>query len=687
MSLKKVLEVAVVLSAVDKMTAPIRNAVGASVTAMGKLSAQTAKLSQNSMAFGRDAAGMGLGLAASMALPIKAAMDFETGMTNVRKVVDGLKDEKAFAQFSDQVIALGRELPIAYNDITEMVAASGRMGIAKEDLIAYTREVGKMSMAFDMAAGDVGERMGKISNIFGIAAKDIGMVGDAINSLDDASNSKGAEIMDVLQRVGGTANLLGLSAKNTAALAATMVSLGSTSETASTAINALFAKLATASTGKKEFKAALGGLGFDPMAIQNAMATDAQGTILKVMTALGKVDRNKIIGVSNELFGGEYFDDAAKLASGIDTYVKSIKTIEEIDPATGKLKHLGSMQREYEARMKTSAAQAAIFKNNISEIAITLGTSILPAFNEALNAIKPYIEAFRDWAKQNPETVKTIAKVVAATAALSLGIGAASFVFGGLLKLVSLAAAPFKLISLLMDNKLEIVNMLTKSWRALTSVLGLVGKAFMFLGGVIRSVTLFMMANPIIAAIAAIAAAAYLIYEYWEPIKNFFIDLWEGIKNIFWGFVEWVRDLGQTFYDIGVYLMTSMRDGLKSMALSIGETIYGPVAGAVGDIAKKLGFEEEVNTLADAYNTFKNGAPLELTRPDAARSPASPTPINMNNRPPNISELMFSPSVTVNGNATPEQKAEAEGMMTKWSEDFMRKFKEMTRQQDRKAFQ
>src|SRR5699024_7641208 len=37
---------------------------------------------------------------------------------------------------------------------------------------------------------------------------------------------------------------------------------------------------------------------------------------------------------------------------------------------------------------------------------------------------------------------------------------------------------------------------------------------------------------PVLAAIALIAAAAAAIYIYWEPIKEFFINLWEGIKEV-----------------------------------------------------------------------------------------------------------------------------------------------------------
>jgi hypothetical protein len=48
---------------------------------------------------------------------------------------------------------------------------------------------------------------------------------------------------------------------------------------------------------------------------------------------------------------------------------------------------------------------------------------------------------------------------------------------------------------------------------------------------------------------------------------------------------------------------------------------------------------------------------------------------------------MFSPNITINGNATPEQKKEAEGVVSKMYDDIMRRLKEDNRQQERKAFQ
>jgi TP901 family phage tail tape measure protein len=701
---KKVLEVAVVLSAIDKMTAPIRNAANAAAGAMGKLSAQTQKLSEQSMAFGRGTLAAGAGMAAAFALPIKAAMEFETGMTNVRKVVDGLKDETAFKDFSQQVLQLGREIPLAYSELTDLVAAGGRMGIAKEHLITYAKETAKMATAFDMAAGDIGEKVGKLAVAFEIPITKIGSLGDAINYLDDNSISKGGDIIEVLSRMAGTARQVGMSAEQAAALGSTFLTLGSSAEVAGTASQAMLRELSLATMQPKKFQEALGELGLSAEKLQKQMSIDPQNTLLAVMDKLNKVAPEKQIEITTKLFGKEYGDDAAKLAKGVNEYRRQIGLL-------GKTELKGSMSREFEARMKTSAAQMALFKNNVTELAVTLGNALLPAFNAVLQAVKPYLDAFRDWAARNPELVESIAKVVAIAAALTLGLGALSFVFGGVLKVASLATGGFRLAAVAIGGlskgaiwavgKLRMLTVamainyqtggiLAKGWAAMQVVIGGVGKAFTFLGGVVKTITRIMMANPILAAVAAIAMAVYLIYEYWEPIKQFFIDLWEGIKSIFWGVIEWLKNFGIQFYETGKSWATSLWDGFKSAGDWINPMSYiGLDSKSIDDAfaAQELLNSGDAAGAAKLMNGTGVAKNFGLTVPSAVSS-ALPTPMKAGGKSV-ISDLqlMFSPNITINGTVTPEQEKGLSAQMAKYGDDLAQKFKEMQRQNDRKALQ
>ena len=700
--LKNVLNLSVVLSAVDKMTPIINGAASKAAASMNRLSAQTNRMGDKALAMGQSAGMIGVGLGASLAIPIKAAMEFETGMTNVRKVVEGLGEDAPFKEFSDQVLALGRELPIAYDELTAMVAASGRMGIAKKDLISYTREVGKMALAFEMPAELVGSQMGKISNIYGIATTDIGKLGDAINKLDDTSSAAGKDIIDVLLRVGGTASMLNLSSEKTAALATTMLSLGSTAETSGTAINAFFNKLATASKGNKDFQMSLGTIGLNASDIEKGMITDAQGTIVKVMDAMRKVAPEKKIQVASNLFGGEYFDDAAKLSAGLKTYIDAIQTIEAKDK-NGKLGYIGSMDAEFEKRMKTSAAQMGIFKNNVQELSIKLGTTLLPALNSVMGSMRPYIDAATRWVEQNPQLVSAITTVVASLTALSVGVAGVSFVFGGLFKSVSMVTNVFGLgaSALSTFGRVAVVaygamsnlvasmvasaasgGVVAKVLRILSPLFGVLATAIGFVGGALKAIYVLMLANPIAAIAIAIGAAVFIIYQYWEPISAFFVNLWEGIKTTFWGFVEWIGGINTYMYDAGVNLMTSMWEGLKSMLGKIKDTIAAPFewagswfGGSSPEVATTASAGGGVN-IADTMFTNMGIPPKTPALPTAGSSATTKT----------TNTVMFQPSVVINGTMTPEDQTALNQTMSRWNIDINKALNEREKNQKRKSY-
>ncbi|MGQ0416529.1 phage tail tape measure protein, partial [Bacillus sp. HC-TM] len=52
------------------------------------------------------------------------------------------------------------------------------------------------------------ESLGKIAQLYKIPTRNIEQLGDALNYLDDNAMSKGADIIDVMQRLGGVADRL-----------------------------------------------------------------------------------------------------------------------------------------------------------------------------------------------------------------------------------------------------------------------------------------------------------------------------------------------------------------------------------------------------------------------------------------------------------------------------------------------
>ena len=371
--------------------------------------------------------------------PIQAASAFEDAMLGVAKQMDGARDAQGnltpeFFQMRDAIQAMGREIPMATNELAEMTAAGLRMGVAKNEVLGFVRTSAMMSTAFEMPAGELAEQMGKVAKIYGIPTERIGDLADSINYLDDNAISKGGDIINVLQRIGGTASMLGMSAKDAAALGSTFLTLGASAEVAATASNAVMRELSTAALQGDKFTKALGeeglNLGLTPEELQKAMAIDATGTIMMVLRSLSNLPKEKRLTIATLMFGKEYGDDVAKLAGGYDEYNKQIWLANSAEAK-------GSMAREAAARDNTASAQWQLLKNNMKEAMVTIGDQLMPAAQNFMKSMRDALGDLTEFAKNNGAflqnlfqvATKVVSGFVAAKVAM-LGLGAVTYVMG-----------------------------------------------------------------------------------------------------------------------------------------------------------------------------------------------------------------------------------------------------------------
>jgi TP901 family phage tail tape measure protein len=452
--------------------------------------------------------------AAVFALPIKAAVNFETAMLGVAKQVQGARDDAGnltpiYFDMARQIQSMAREVPIAANELADMAAAGARMGVAREELMGFVRTSAMMADAFELPAGQLADDMGKIAGLFGIPIPKIGELADAINYLDDNAISKGGDIIDVMRRIGGMASTLRMPATEAAALGSTFLTLGSSAEVAGTASNAVMRILGAATAQSKRVRKGFESIGLKPEDVQAGMAKNATATIMMVLDKLNSLSDEERMVATTRIFGAEYGDDLAKLAGGVEEYRRQLAL------ANGEAAK-GSMSREFEARLKTTGAQWQIMKNRLTEMGVAIGSALLPALNDLLKTVGPVVSKFADWARENPGTMKAIVGTAAALTSLrvaSLAVGYAwTFVRGGWLQASALFAR--------VQGALALAS--TKA-----SVFGHIAR--FALGGIAT------LSGPVIAVVAAVAAvfgaAALVVRKYWEPISAFFVGFFQGMRE------------------------------------------------------------------------------------------------------------------------------------------------------------
>lgn len=201
-------------------------------------------------------------LAAPLIAATKAAVDFESAMADVRKVVD-FDTPQQFAQMNEDVLKLSTNLPMAADDIAKIVAAGGQAGIVRQDLMQFAEDAVKMGVAFDVTAEQAGDMMAKWRSAFKLNQQDVVALADKINYLGNTTAASAPLISDVVTRIGPLGEIGGVASGEIAALGASMVATGVQSDVAATGIKNLILGMTAGEGATKSQAAAFQQLGFD----------------------------------------------------------------------------------------------------------------------------------------------------------------------------------------------------------------------------------------------------------------------------------------------------------------------------------------------------------------------------------------------------------------------------------------
>lgn len=611
------------------------------------------------MSGGMKTAAVGAATLAPVAAAVKSYSSLEDAMKGVAKQVNGLRDDSGnrtpqYEEMQRAIMDASEKLPMANGavDYAALVEGGARMGVAnsddpwekqKADLLAFASMAAKASVAFELPADQLSESLGKIAGLYKIPTQNIEQLGDAINYLDDNAKSKGSDIIDVLQRVGGLASQLDY--KQAAALGSTFLTLGTPAEVAASATNAMVRELSIATVQGKNFMQGLDALGLSAEKVQKSMSVDAMGTIISVLEASKKLAPDQQVANLTQIFGKEFGDDAQKLANNLPELRRQIELTQG---AAAK----GSMNRESDINKASLSAQWQLTKTGAVNAFSSAGETLREPLMDIMLTVSKVVGSVRRWVEANPALVGSIMKVTAA-------IGALLVVVGGLMLSIGAVLGPMALV------RLSFTTLAGEGGIArLTGGVMRLGGAFQWLAGSPMQSLLSvgrMVFGPLITLLAGIsapvwglialfAAVAVAVIKFWQPIKaffsGFFTGLMAGLQPITQAFNAVFAPLAPIFDSIGnaisgvwewfTKLLEPIQFSSEALAscTSAGET-FGKVVGAaisaltlpIQGVAKGLGWileklgaipdaakaaqqvaqqmtPEAVNNLADRFTTF-----------------------------------------------------------------------------------
>lgn len=173
---------------------------------------------------------------------VGAATQFQTAFSGVQKTVNGL-DEMVEGlgitwetHLEQQFRDMAKEAPIAIEELLKIGELGGQLGVAKEDLLGFTRTIADLGVSTNLTTEMAASGMAQIANIMGSSTSDIANMGAAMVALGNNSATTESQIMNFALRISGAGKLANLSESDIFALGAAMSSVGVTAEAGGTAV-------------------------------------------------------------------------------------------------------------------------------------------------------------------------------------------------------------------------------------------------------------------------------------------------------------------------------------------------------------------------------------------------------------------------------------------------------------------
>lgn len=537
-------------------------------------------------------ASITLGAASFLKDSVTQAIEYESTMADVAKVVDGLREKngkftESYYEMSDALIDMSKYIPMTVSEMGEITAAAGQAGIANEDLMQFTETAAKMGIAFDTTAEQAGEWMATWRTSFRMSQTEVETLGDQINYLGNTTSENTQKLSGVVTRIGALGKTSGLSAAEIAAMAASMT--GVTEEISATGIKNLMLSMTAGKAATDKQKALLKSLGFSATNMAKRMQKDAKGAILDLLGAIKAMPEAEQAAALTQFFGKESVAAIAPLLSNLDVLEEQFQKVGDAS------QYAGSMEDEYATRSDTTANKIQIAQNQINALKIEIGQKLLPAVGAAAEKIGALVDAAPEFVSKYSTVIRVVgafAGVIAAVKLVGFAINIGRVTKALMLQKIATTKSIIETAILQgMYAKDAVVRgasiiatgahtVAQTVWNGVTAAGAAIAKGF--------GAAVTFMTSPLgiaIIVIGLLVAAGVLLYKNWDKVKAKASELWEATKTVFSG----MRDA-----------ITGAFDAAKEKVAAF----FGWIGGKLSGLDEKISSIPVIGTL---YKGFKGG--------------------------------------------------------------------------------
>ena len=521
---------------------------------------------------------------------LKMAGDFDGAMREVNTMM--LLSEDEFKTFSKDIQNLARDMGVNAVEAANALYQAISAGVPKENAIDFLTVASKAAIGGVTDTKTAVDGLTTVLNAFKKPMSEAQNVADLMFTTVKGGKTTFPELAAGMSTAAPLAATLGVKFEDLMAAVATLTKQGVPTAQAFTQIQGSLVALTKPST---EMKNLLEKLGFESgeamlqtLGYQGSLdalrgATEGNNQVLA--TAFGRVEGlNAVLGLTGENLETAKADmDAMANSTGAAT-----DAFDQMEMSTGR--------------------QLEKLKVQFQDIAITIGTALMPTLKKLLETITPIITKVGDWISKHPQLTTIILASVGALGALML-------LAGPLLKTIQLMTLALHSHTIaLIAHKVALIA---------ASIATKIAAVAQWL------LNAAMSANPIgliILAIAGLVAAIVWMIKNWDTVVEHLTKIWEWMKTAFQAVVnffkkalgsiadffkntwEGIKNFFQRIWDGITGIFRAAWDGLVNIAKTAVNFVLRIINGMI------TGFEGALNFIIRGINAFIGliNKPIEL---------------------------------------------------------------------------
>ena len=350
----------------------------------------------------------------------KSAIDYESAFAGVKKTVEATPAE--LDALSDAVRNMSREMPASQTEIAGVAEAAGQLGIETPNIESFTKTMIAMGSSTSMSSEEAATELARFANIMGTSQAEFSNIGSSIVDLGNNFATTESEITAMALNLASAGHQAGMTEGDIFGISTALSSVGIEAQAGGTAFSKVMLEMnnsVKSGNDKLEVFASTAGMTADQFSklwqsnpsealtkfVQGLADIENQGgNTQPILDDLGMTDVRVGNALRSSAAAADMFTDA--ISMGNSAYGENT-----------------ALMTEYEQRVETTESQLQIFKNTVTDLGISMGSTLLPALNLVVGGAADLVGGIADL----PAPLLAVGTYLGGAAAMATLAGGAFF--------------------------------------------------------------------------------------------------------------------------------------------------------------------------------------------------------------------------------------------------------------------